>query len=113
MCNGNNATKPIKRIRVVWVTAFKIASRTMQKILNIISVISFVLVAAITGGGVFGYLWITNEDNQKMLQDKAMEKVMGAIKIPGLSGPALPTGALTPGQQKNEEKKALKFSNPF
>ena len=85
----------------------------MQKIVNIISVISFVLVAAITGGGVFGYLWITNEDNQKMLQDKAMEKVMGAIKIPGLSGPALPTGALTPGQQKNEEKKALKFSNPF
>ena len=85
----------------------------MQKVLNIISVISFVLVAAITGGGVFGYLWITNEDNQKMLQDKAMEKVMGAIKIPGLSGPALPTGALTPGQQKNEEKKAMKFSNPF
>ena len=85
----------------------------MQKILNIISVISFVLVAAITGGGVFGYLWITNEDNQKMLQDKAMEKVMGAIKMPGLSGPALPTGALTPGQQKNENKKAMKFSNPF
>ena len=85
----------------------------MQKVLNIISVVSFVLVAAITGGGVFGYLWITNEDNQKMLQDKAMEKVMGAIEIPGLSGPALPTGALTPGQQKNEEKKALKFSNPF
>ena len=85
----------------------------MQKILNIISVISFLLVAAITGGGVFGYLWITNEDNQKMLQDKAMEKVMGAINIPGLSGPALPTGALSPAQQKNEEKKALKFSNPF
>jgi len=85
----------------------------MQKVLNIISVVSFVLVAAITGGGVFGYLWITNEDNQKMLQDKAMEKVMGAIKIPGLSGPALPTGALTPGQQKQENKKAMKFSNPF
>ena len=85
----------------------------MQKILNIISVISFVLVAAITGGGVFGYLWITNEDNQKMLQDKAMEKVMGAINIPGLSGPALPTGALSTAQQKNEEKKAMKFSNPF
>ena len=66
--------------------------------------------AAITGGGVFGYLWITNEDNQKMLQDKAMEKVMGAIKLPGLSGPALPTGALSPAQQKNEEKKA--FSLP-
>jgi len=79
----------------------------MQKILNIISVISFVLVVAITGGGVFGYLWITNEDNQKMLQDKAMEKVMGAIKLPGLSGPALPTGKLSPAQQENEEKKAI------
>ena len=48
-----------------------------------------------------------------MLQDKAMEKVMGAIKIPGLSGPALPTGALSPAQQKNEEKKVMQFSNPF
>ena len=63
----------------------------MQKILNVISVISFVLVAAITGGGVFGYLWITNEDNQKMLQDKAMENVMGSMKMPSLSGPVLPT----------------------
>ena len=51
----------------------------MQKIFNIISAVSFLLVLGITGGGVFGYLWITNEDNQKMLQDKAMEKVMGAI----------------------------------
>ena len=63
----------------------------MQKVLNIISVISFVLVAAITGGGAFGYLWITNEDNQKMLQDKITEKVMGSIKMPSLSGPVLPT----------------------
>ena len=69
--------------------------------------ISFLLVAGLTGGTVFGYLWITNEDNQKMLQDKAMEKVMGAIKLPGLSGPALPTGSLSPAQQKNEEKKAF------
>ena len=65
----------------------------MQKIFNIISAVSFLLVLGITGGGVFGYLWITNEDNQKMLQDKAMEKVMGAIKLPGLSGPVLPTAA--------------------
>ena len=63
----------------------------MQKILNIISVISFLLVAAITGGGVFGYLWITSEDNQKMLQNKITEKVMGSIKMPSLSSPALPT----------------------
>ena len=79
----------------------------VRKILDGLAVLTFLLTAAIIGGGTFGYLWITNEDNQKMLQDKAMEKVMGAIKLPGLSGPALPTGALTPGQQKNEEKKAF------
>ena len=79
----------------------------MQRIFNTISVLAFLLVAAITGGGIFGYLWITNEDNQKMLQDKAMEKVMGSMKLPGLSGPALPTGALSPAQQSNEEKKAI------
>ena len=79
----------------------------MQKVFNIISALSFLLVLGITGGGVFGYLWITNEDNQKMLQDKAMEKVMGAMKLPGLSGPALPTGALSPAQQTNENKRAI------
>ena len=65
----------------------------MQRIFNTISAISFLLVLGITGGGVFGYLWVTNPANQKMLQDKAMEKVMGAIKLPGLSGPVLPTAA--------------------
>ena len=79
----------------------------MQKILNIISVISFVLVAAITGGGVFGYLWITNEQNQERIKQQLIEQVTGSLKMPGLSGPALPTGALSPAQQKNEEKKAF------
>jgi len=79
----------------------------VRKILDGLAVLTFLLTVGIIGGGVFGYLWITNEDNQKMLQDKAMEKVMGAIKLPGLSGPALPTGPLTPAQQENEEKKAF------
>ena len=79
----------------------------IRKILDGVAVVAFLLSASIAGGTVFGYLWITNKDNQKMLQDKAMEKVMGAIKLPGLSGPALPTGALSPAQQKNEEKKAI------
>ena len=79
----------------------------MQKVFNIISALSFLLVLGITGGGVFGYLWITNEDNQKMLQDKPMEKVMGAMKLPGLAGPALPTGPLSPAQQTNENKRAI------
>ena len=63
----------------------------MQKILNIISVLSFVLVVSITGGGIFGYLWITNEKNQEKLKQQLIEQVTGSLKMPGLSGPVLPT----------------------
>ena len=67
----------------------------MQRIFNILSVLSFALVAILTGGTVFGYFWITNEDNQKMLQDKAMKKITKSIKIPNLSSPVLPTAPPT------------------
>ena len=66
-------------------------SSSMQKIINIISIVSFVLVAKLVGLSVFGYFWITNENNQKMLQDKLMEKVTESIKMPNLSSPVLPT----------------------
>ena len=82
----------------------------MQKILpilNIISLVSFALVVIISGGGVFGYLWITNEENQEKLKQQLIEQVTGSLPIPSLSGPALPTSPLSPAQQKNENKKAL------
>jgi len=63
----------------------------MQKILNIISVISFLLVAAITGGGVFSYFWLTNETNQEKLKQQLMDHVTGSLSMPDLSGPVLPT----------------------
>ena len=65
----------------------------MQKVFNIISALSFLLVLGITGGGVFGYLWITNEDNQEKLKQQLIEQVTGSLKMPGLSGPVLPTAA--------------------
>jgi len=70
----------------------------MQKILNIISVLSFVLVVSITGGGIFGYLWITNEENQEKLKQQLIEQVTGSLKLPGLSGPVLPTAAPKAGK---------------
>ena len=63
----------------------------MQKVFNILSAISFLLVLAITGGGVFGYLWITSEKNQEKLKQQLMEQVTGSLKMPSLSGPVLPT----------------------
>ena len=64
----------------------------MQKIINAISVIAFVLVAALTGGTLFGYLWITNEENQEKIKQQIIESVMQNVPNPGgLTGPALPT----------------------
>lgn len=62
-----------------------------QKICNVLSIVASVASISLIGGGTFGYFWITNEDNQKMLQDKITKEVMGSIKLPGLSGPVLPT----------------------
>ena len=63
----------------------------MQKILNIISVLSFLLVLSISGIGAFGYLYLTNEENQEKLKQQLIEQVTGSLKMPGLSGPVLPT----------------------
>ena len=78
------------------VRAFKKASlkiSAMQKILNIISVISFTLVALLTAGTTFGYLWITNKENQDKLKQQLVEQVTNSIQLPSLSSPALPTAA--------------------
>ena len=79
----------------------------MQKVLNIISVLSFLLVLSISGIGIYGYLYLTNEENQEKLKQQLIEQVTGSLNMPVLSGPALPTGALSPAQQKNENKKAI------
>lgn len=86
----------------------------LQKLCNALSVTAFLLSAALAGGSLYGYLWITNEKNQEEIKEKIMQQVKGAIPIPSLSGPALPTGALSPKQQKAEEKKGLGVPNfPF
>ena len=74
----------------------------MQKIINAISVIAFVLVAALTGGTIFGYLWITNEENQEKIKKQVIESVMQNVPIPGgLTGPALPTKSPGSATQKS------------
>ena len=75
----------------------------MQKIINALSVVSFLLVVALTGGTVFGYLYLTNAENQEKIKKQVIDSVMQNVPIPGgLTGPALPTkspgaGATKPG----------------
>ena len=70
----------------------------MQKIINAISVISFLLVISITGGGIYGYLWITNQENQEKLKKELVGKLTGSLPIPkSLTGPAIPTAPVPGG----------------
>ena len=67
----------------------------MQKIINAISVISFLLVISITGGGIYGYLWITNQETQEKLKKELIGNLTGSLPIPkALTGPAIPTAPI-------------------
>lgn len=65
----------------------------MRKIIDGLAVASFLLSAAVAGSGVYAYLWITNEDNQKELIDMAVGKITENLPIPSvpkMTGGALP-----------------------
>tara|TARA_B100000131_G_C17714326_1_gene450127 strand:+ start:167 stop:379 length:213 start_codon:yes stop_codon:yes gene_type:complete len=67
----------------------------MQKIINALSVISFLLVVAISGGGIYGYLFITNEENQEKLKKELIGNLTESLPIPkNLTGPAIPTAPI-------------------
>jgi hypothetical protein len=69
----------------------------MRKVLDGLAVASFLLSAAVLGGGVYGYFWITSEDTQDMLKEEAINAVKSSLPIPGgLTGPAMP--AQKPGK---------------
>ena len=61
----------------------------MRKIIDGIAIASGVGVLAIVGGGAYGFFWF--QGNKDALMDQAIEQITKSIKLPGLSGPALPT----------------------
>ena len=74
---------------VTGTNAFAIASLIMfQKIANVLSIISFVMVASMTGGAYFGYKYVTSEQ----FKAKIMNQVMGNVKglMPNVLDKALP-----------------------
>ena len=67
----------------------------MRSVLDGLVGASFLMSAAVAGSGVYAYLWITNEDNQKELIDMAVGKITENLPIPNMpsvTGPALPLG---------------------
>ena len=71
---------------------------SMQQIINALSVISFLLVVAISGGGIYGYLFITNEENQEKLKKELIGNLTGSLPVPkSLTGPAIATAPVPGG----------------
>ena len=94
---GANAQIPAKVIIVTGTNAFAKSSFIMcQKIANILSIVSFVLVSSVIGGGYFGYKYVTSEQFQNKMINKVLEGVQGMMPkvlekgLPDLTGPSLP-----------------------
>ena len=67
-----------------------------QKIANVLSIVSFLMVASMSGGAYFGYKYVTSEQfksrvmneilrNVQTLMPKVLDKTM-----PDMSGPSIP-----------------------
>ena len=59
-----------------------------QKIANVLSILSFIMVTSVIGGGYFGYKYVTSEQ----FKAKVMNQVMGNVKgmLPNVMDNALP-----------------------
>ena len=79
------------------ISAFKNASFIMfQKIANVLSVVSFLMVASMSGGAYFGYKYLTSEQFKTKVMNEVLGNVQGLMpkvlenSIPKMSGPQLP-----------------------
>ena len=67
-----------------------------QKIANILSIVSFVMVASMSGGTYFAYKYVTSEQFQTKMMNKVLRNVQGMMprvleqELPDLTGPSLP-----------------------
>jgi len=95
---------------VTGINAFKNASFIMfQKIANILSIASFVLITSTLGASYMGYKYLTSPEFERTLKNKIMGSledklpdVMGSV-IPDLTGPSI---------QLPEANKVNPFGNP-
>jgi len=72
-----------------------------QKIANVLSIVSFIMVSSVIGGGYFGYKYVTSEQ----VKAKLMNQILGEVKglLPNVLDKGLPktTGISIPTLPKN------------
>ena len=95
-----NGASPIIRkstINVIGTLALIKASFIMfQKIANVLSIISFVMVASMSGGAYFGYKYVTSEQFKAKVMNEILGNVQGMMPklldngLPKMTGPSMP-----------------------
>ena len=67
-----------------------------QKIANVLSIISFVMVASMSGGAYFGYKYVTSEQFKSRVMNEILDNVSGMMpkilekELPDVTGKSLP-----------------------
>ena len=67
-----------------------------QKIANVLSIVSFIMVTSVIGGGYFGYKYVTSEQFQTKMMNKVLGKVQGLMpkmldnSLPSQTGQSIP-----------------------
>ena len=77
--------------------AFKNASFIMfNKIANVLSIVSFLMVTSMSGGAYFGYKYVTSEQFKTKIMNEILGNVQGLMPdildnaLPDLTGPTIP-----------------------
>ena len=77
--------------------ALIIASFIMfNKVANVLSIVSFIMVASMSGGAYFGYKYVTSEQFKSRVMSQIMKEVQTILpgqinkKLPSVTGKSLP-----------------------
>ena len=67
-----------------------------QKIANVLSIISFAMVASMSSGAYFGYKYVTSENFKSRVMNEILDNVSGMMPkvldqgLPEVTGPSIP-----------------------
>ena len=95
--SGANPTIKKSTIKEIGAKAFINASLIMfQKIANVLSIVSFVMVASMTGGAYLSYKYVTSEQFKSRFMNEILDNVSGMMpkvldrELPKATGPSMP-----------------------
>ena len=67
-----------------------------QKIANVLSIVSFLMVASMSGGAYIGYKYVTSEQFKTKIMNEVLGNVQGMMPkildkgLPKMTGPSMP-----------------------